>query len=157
VGCAATGTSETMTEAEPTCTRVDGLNMQSLQEKKPFQFRLRTLFVGTAVLAALLTLCSLLIDWISVKGPVSYRGFKKIKIGMDLESVEAILGPGCPIPAEWVTRIPGSPFAKRKGNLDLVIDGEQFYLWENEEYDSRIELGFRDGKVCDVFYSGLCL
>ena len=120
---------------------------------KPFQFRLRTLFIVIAAVAFLLSMWQVLGLWLDyIEGPISERGFKKIAIGMRLDKVEAILGPGEQIPAEHVTQIPGSPYAKRKGNLDLVIDGDQFFSWYNPEYGRRIEVGVRNGKVCDKFY-----
>lgn len=121
--------------------------------KRPFQFRLRTLLIIMTAFAVLLSMWSTLWLWVDyVEGPISERGFKKIEIGMDLDMVEAILGPGEQIPAGSVTQAPGSPDARRRGNLDLVVDGDQFFRWENAKYGRRIELGIRDGKVCDKFY-----
>jgi hypothetical protein len=123
------------------------------ESARPFQFRLRTLFIVTAALAVLLSAWKTLDLWVDyVEGPISSRGFSRIKIGMSLDEVEAILGPGEQISLEHVTQIPGSPYAKRKGNLDLVVEGDEFFRWHNSKCGMEIQLGLRDGRVCDKWY-----
>ena len=120
--------------------------------QKPFQFRLRTLFYIVTGFAVLLSSCNVL-DWWDgyCQGPISARGFNKVTIGMTLAEVEKILGPGQQIPVEYVVQAPGAPNAMRKGNLDLVIDGDVFFQWTHKKYTRLIQLGMRDGKVCDKF------
>jgi hypothetical protein len=124
-----------------------------LGNARPFQFRLRTLFIVITAIAVLLSVWKVLGLWMDyLEGPISERGFEKIEIGMRLEEVQAILGLGEHISAEHVTQAPGSPDAKRRGNLDLVIDGNEFYRWADATRNRRIEVGTRNGRVCDKFY-----
>jgi hypothetical protein len=131
---------------------------EAVQGKSPLQFRLRTIFLLIAACAALLSTWTLLAQLLDhLEGPISRRTFKKITLGMSLDEVEAILGPGRQIPVGSVTRGRGSPSARETWNLDLVIDGDQFFEWRDDEHGKRIELGMRDGKVCDKFFWEPCL
>jgi hypothetical protein len=134
-------------------TASDSTSETVLSDARPFQFRLRTLFIVIAAVAVLLSMWKVFGLWMDEwKGPISERGFAKIEIGMTLDEVEAILGPGKQISVADVTAVPGAPDAERKGDLYLRLDGDQFFRWKETETGTEILVGVRNGKVCDRDY-----
>jgi len=74
---------------------------------------------------------------------VNETNYDKIKNGMTLTQVEAILGPGQSIPqVEVPTTTGGIPFVR----------GDEVHCWKDGETGSRILLGFSSGRVSDRSY-----
>ena len=108
----------------------------------PFQFSLRTLLLvvtGFVLLLSAGKLVGLLLDYL--EGPISERGLAKIKVGMILDEVEAILGPG--------TKAEQPPEEQGRGP---VIHGDHFYRWESCKSGQEIYLAFKNGKVYEKWY-----
>jgi hypothetical protein len=77
-------------------------------------------------------------------GSVEEFNFRfRIRNGMTLNDVEAVLGPAKEIDRKHL------PVEKDKGQ---VVQGERFFHWEYEPEGIEIYLGFRDGKVCDKWF-----
>jgi hypothetical protein len=67
----------------------------------------------------------------------------RVKAGMTLAELEAILGPGQPEEAP-----PGRP--DWKGGTVPLLRGDEFYVWEHDWLE--IWVGLRGGKVCDKWF-----
>ena len=93
------------------------------------------------------------------------RNFKRIAVGMSLEEVEAVLGPGTVMEQAEVMSHPvavnldeAAAFVERHRNagtvptareyatrLKPVVEGDVIYYWKSGYYDTWI--AFKDGKV----------
>ncbi len=67
----------------------------------------------------------------------------RIRNGMALHDVEAILGPGKEVHRKHL------PVEKDKGQ---VVQGDRFFYWEYEPEGIEIYVGFTDDKVCDKWF-----
>jgi hypothetical protein len=67
----------------------------------------------------------------------------RVKAGMTLAELEAVLGPGQPEEAP-----PGTP--DWKGGSVPLVRGDEFYVWEHGGLE--IWVGLRGGKVCDKWF-----
>jgi hypothetical protein len=100
-----------------------------------------------------------------------YRNYQRIEVGMTLEQVETILGPGQKIhpgdvptyrrevPPPGVKYEPPGPTvtAYRYPTKEVpVVEGDRFYRWlehpDRPNSTSFIVVAFRDGKVSGKFY-----
>jgi hypothetical protein len=104
-------------------------------------------------------------------GQFSYCNYKKVQVGMTLDEVEALLGPGTEISLDDLAGVvrpkpgvvvpkdpPGGPYTTvRNYPVEIVpeVDGDRFFRWELDPSDPEaayIVVGFRDGKVRDKRY-----
>jgi hypothetical protein len=67
----------------------------------------------------------------------------RVRVGMTLDEVEAVLGPG-----RKEEGPPGTP--DYKGGSVPLVRGEEFYVWERDGLE--IWVGLEDGKVCDKYF-----
>ena len=102
-----------------------------------------------------------------------FANYKEVRVGMSVEEVEAILGPGAPVKQEEVPSIvvPVNPQdavdslerAKKSGatpptardyptRIKPVVEGDYILQWKNSETWERIIVAFKDGKVCEKYY-----
>jgi hypothetical protein len=77
------------------------------------------------------------------RGIVTECNYGKVKIGMRVSEVEAILGPGEEVELKYVPTVP--PWGP-------VISGEKFFSWEDHMKSRSIWVGVRSGKVCSKRY-----
>ena len=85
------------------------------------------------------------------RGFVCPCNYKKIRAGMTLDEVEAILGgPGNQI--GW-RDLPKAPASINTGNKhNAYVGGDRFFRWRGGFNGRYIIVGARDGKVCDKFF-----
>jgi hypothetical protein len=94
---------------------------------------------------------------------IAYRGtiwgkYHRIRSGMTLAEVEAIMGPGQRISREYVPRVPPYVKPQQGGDFATVVDGDEFYEWNYLRTNGpAIYVGFRDGKVSDKHWLQLGL
>ena len=102
-----------------------------------------------------------------------YSNYKRIQVGMSVDEVQAILGPGTTVGQREVPGIvvavnPGDEpaseeRARRAGRspptardyptrIKPVVEGDTILRWVNGETGERILVAFRDGKVCEKHY-----
>jgi hypothetical protein len=102
-----------------------------------------------------------------------YRNYKQVQIGMSVDEVQAILGPGTAVNQSEVPGIvvavnPGDEVAseeraRRSGRppptirdyptrIKPVVEGDYILQWVNSRTGERILVAFRDGKVCEKDY-----
>ena len=104
--------------------------------------------------ASALVACCVVFDWPCRAwywgARLSYCDFKRVEIGMTLQEVEAILGPGREISAK---ELPGEPDFDEP-DLDKrvkpVVQGDRFFEWLGG--GAEVFVAFRDGRVCDKWY-----
>jgi hypothetical protein len=99
----------------------------------------------------------------------SYCNYQRVQAGMNLEEVQALLGPGTEIERRWVPQEvrpkPGVVVPPPGPNATVrdypvvevpVVDGDRFFRWEADapwlQSGAYIIIAFRDGKVCDKTY-----
>lgn len=134
--------------------------------------RKRTLALLTLVTLALAG-CLLVGVWSFTDSPTT-KNYQRVRVGMSLDEVEAILGPGRPIPQ---SQVPGHvravnpdderaeiDEAKRAGrsppthrgnyptHVVPVVEGDTVLEWVTPGSGERILLGFRGGKVSGRYY-----
>ncbi len=105
-----------------------------------------------------------------------FANYKEVRVGMSVEEVEAILGPGTLVKQEDLPTnvVPVNPQdeadslenARKSGATPPtgrgfptrnkpVVEGDNILQWENRETGERIIVAFRDGKVCEKYYRNL--
>src|SRR5690348_5798548 len=75
-------------------------------------------------------------------GTYGYFNFLRIQVGMDLEQVERLLGPGTELLPSHV------PLQ----GLRPVVTGGHVFQWKNPRSGGYILVAFNDGKVCEKNY-----
>lgn len=113
----------------------------------------------------------LLYGWLWTDSP-HFIKYKQIKVGMSIEEVEAILGPGTPVKQAEVPTIriavnpkdaeaaaerdrkTGSPSTVREypTRSKPVVEGDCILQWTGEPNGVRILVAFKNGKVCEKDY-----
>ena len=82
---------------------------------------------------------------------ISEENLSHVKIGMNRQEVESILGPGVKIEG-----VPSTPdFDKpidSPERIRPVVTGDEFLEWQGPVNGQKIIVGFRKGKVCDKWY-----
>lgn len=105
-----------------------------------------------------------------------FTNYSRIRVGMSVDDVQAILGPGTTIPG---SEVPGivvavnsaddaaaavvrekairsgvSPPTARNYPTRIrgVVEGDTILRWQNSSTGERILVAFQDGKVCDKHY-----
>jgi hypothetical protein len=104
-------------------------------------------------LLALIVLClSLVLS--CQNGTVSYHNYIKIREGMTLGEVEAILGPGVEIPKSRLPETPDFTEPDPEKRSKPVVTGEQISRWSKGRIpgETEIIIGFKDGRVCDKWF-----
>ena len=111
--------------------------------------------------------------WLFWMESADFRKYKRLRIGMSVEEVQAILGPGSPLKQENVPQIvvevnpadvdDSNERARRAGittptardyptRRKPVVEGDVILKWENGETREVILVAFKDGKVCEKYY-----
>ena len=104
--------------------------------RKPFSIKIA--LVGFGLLLVLLP-CSWCVCCPETGTTFEWKYRYRVRNGMTLAEVEAVLGPG--------QQREGPP-QTRDGP---VIQGDEFYYWYGEN-GKEIYIGFRGGKVCDKWF-----
>ncbi len=102
-----------------------------------------------------------------------FTNYNAVRVGMSVEEVEAILGPGTEVKQKYVPSIvvPVNPQdavdslerARKSGappptardyptRNKPVVEGDYILQWVNSETGERIIVAFKDGKVCEKYY-----
>jgi hypothetical protein len=124
--------------------------------------------LGLIAIACLLTV-GLAGYWLVTRDSPEEKNFKRVTVGMSVEEVEAILGPGTVMKQSEVMsyRVAVNPdeeaaFAERHRKAGTVptardyatrnrhvVEGDLIYHWESGYYETWI--AFKDGKVCEKY------
>jgi hypothetical protein len=80
-----------------------------------------------------------------------YWNYLRITNGMSLSEVERVLGEGKSIDSKAIQSIDYDQHDPEK-RVHPVVIGDERFLWQNENH-FRIVVGFRNGVVCDKWYS----
>jgi hypothetical protein len=117
-----------------------------------FQFRLRTLMIGTTLFCLMFGGCLSLVEWLD--RPNIFRAiYERIQPGMTISEVRTLLGrPGneqvqsqLPQIVDWTVPF-GSP-----NRLKTVVTGEQYFRWDNDDGE-KIIVSLRRGVVSEKWY-----
>ena len=127
-------------------------------------------FILIAIPSALLVGACYWLFWME---SADYRKYKRVQVGMSVDEVQAILGPGTPIGQE---KVPGIVVAVNPADVDAslerarragrspptardyptrvkpVVEGDFILQWVNDKTGERILVAFKDGKVCEKDY-----
>jgi hypothetical protein len=123
-----------------------------------------------AFLGAILGGCCYVCFW--MESP-DFANYKRVQVGMSVEEVEAILGPGTPVGQAEVPQIvvavspedavaarererrPGGPPSTARNyptRLKPVVEGDHILMWVSGKTGERILVAFKDGKACEKHY-----
>jgi hypothetical protein len=104
---------------------------------------MKRLALGCAsfALVALVVIASLILAQCR-RGVISECNYGKIRPGMTVSEVEAILGSGQELEGKYVPYTHTGP----------VSSGERFFKWEDRTTARKVWVGIRSGRVCDKWY-----